>query len=78
MNAKEAREILKKDLADCERSIDFFENGKAKGFLEAVDKFKPVVAEIEMILKGGDNSKGYARIALEAYKRDVLGQEQKS
>lgn len=37
MTVKEAKKIISRGLDSCEKSIDYFENGKAKGFLEGYE-----------------------------------------
>lgn len=74
MNAKKAMAIL----ADITEPKFGIRKAEAKGFLEAVEKFKPVVECLDEIR----NSKiagfiNYVKLsrAFESYRRDVLGEE---
>lgn len=86
MTAREAREFFKKFstpgslfLCDDPRTFNVdFERGRSDGFLEAVEKFKPVV---EALKKYADPRKPIAQTyseiaqkALEQYCREVLGE----
>ena len=86
MNAKEAREIVEafeKDAGNpnwISNSIRSHEYWTVRGFLEAVEKFKPVVKALEKAgedIGRSETGKAWDRIllALESYRRDVLGEE---
>lgn len=81
MNVKEAMRIIK-DINDrggltSDQARDL---GAAEGFLEAVEKFKPMVEALEMTLEWLEfhNYSLQAtplRKRLESYRRDVLGEK---
>lgn len=81
MNAKEAKAII--NFVEDDEGMPRLDNLSrepryvyAKGFMEAVEKFKPVVEALEIISKhNGWKCKDEAICALESYRRDVLGEE---
>lgn len=93
MNAREAREIAKPGLIIGYKNIDDLERGRhlgrAEGFLEAVEKFRPVVEALEKISNkfdvicsvcfeqkcDEDCSRKIAKEVIKSYRRDVLGEE---
>ena len=95
MNAKEAREIIGAFERES-RNVNYAPStytqktvAEAKGFLEAVEKFKPVVEAAEKVVDHfafifkGMHMKSPGQIlieerlaeAIESYRRDVLGEE---
>ena len=61
LTVAEAKKIVKRGLDSCERTIDYFENGEAKGFLSCHDRMRPL-AEAAKLLHGVISEKFMARM----------------